>query len=192
MSWPPMAASEKGRDIFKLSRDWLSVEEAVAAVGSASCGAISLFIGTTREDQSAGRKVIGLEYEAYEAMVTSELAELCRDVRARWPDVAHICVHHRLGSLITLTALMAPSARANPSARPFLRWVPVGEASVVAAVSSPHRQQGQRAVAHLLDGLKAKVPVWKKEVYEDRGASWKENAECAWASCHGNAAALNH
>ncbi|XP_077441811.1 molybdopterin synthase catalytic subunit isoform X2 [Vanacampus margaritifer] len=168
MSWPPMAASEKGRDIFKLSRDWLSVEEAVAAVGSASCGAISLFIGTTREDQSAGRKVIGLEYEAYEAMVTSELAELCRDVRARWPDVAHICVHHRLG------------------------WVPVGEASVVAAVSSPHRQQGQRAVAHLLDGLKAKVPVWKKEVYEDRGASWKENAECAWASCHGNAAALNH
>lgn len=120
-----LGASEKGRDIFKLSPHRLSVEDAVAAVGSASCGAISLFIGTrditsclptatlnlvlaagtTREDQSESGKVIGLEYEAYEPMVQSELAELCRRLRARWPDLAHICVHHRLGSR------MSPSSR---------------------------------------------------------------------------------
>ncbi|XP_051906897.1 molybdopterin synthase catalytic subunit [Hippocampus zosterae] len=159
---PTLGESGKGRDIFKLSHHQLSVEDVAAAVGSASCGAISLFIGTTREDQSENGKVIGLEYEAYEPMVQSELAKLCHRLRARWPDLAHICVHHRLG------------------------WVRVGEASVVAAVSSPHRHEGQRALACLLDGLKANVPVWKKEVYEDRKASWKENAECTWASCHGN------
>ncbi|XP_037122673.1 molybdopterin synthase catalytic subunit [Syngnathus acus] len=161
---PPIAAAaaEAARDIFQLSRHRLSVDNVVAAVASVSCGAISLFVGTTRQDRSDGGKVIGLEYEAYESMVRSELAELCQRLRARWPDLVHICVHHRLG------------------------WVAVGEASVVAAVSSPHRRQGQQALANLLDGLKANVPVWKKEVYEDRGSSWKENAECAWASCHGS------
>lgn len=54
--------------------------------------------GTTREDELAGRKVIGLEYEAYDLMVQSEFTKLCAEVRERWPAVAHICVHHRLGS----------------------------------------------------------------------------------------------
>ncbi|XP_061886557.1 molybdopterin synthase catalytic subunit-like isoform X2 [Entelurus aequoreus] len=157
-----MAASEEGRDIFKLSRDWLSVQEVVAAVSSTSCGAISLFIGTTRADVLEGRKVRGLQYEAYEAMVQSELSRLCGDIRARWPRLTHICVHHRLG------------------------WVEVGEASVVMAISSPHRQEGQRAIQHLMDGLKASVPVWKKEVYESHDAAWKENVECKWSRCHGD------
>ncbi|XP_077593406.1 uncharacterized protein LOC144210561 isoform X2 [Stigmatopora nigra] len=158
----PRVASQVGRDVFKLNRDRPSTEEAVAAVGSATCGAISLFVGTTREDHCEGGKVVGLEYEAYEAMVESELARLCRDVRSRWPDVARIYVHHRLG------------------------WVKVGEASLVAAVSSPHRHDSQRALGHLVDGLKAKLPVWKKEVYDGREAAWKENAECAWARSRGN------
>nr|XP_057925269.1 molybdopterin synthase catalytic subunit [Doryrhamphus excisus] len=159
-----MAPSEEGRNVFKLSRDWLSVQEVVAAVSSASCGAISLFIGTTREDELHGRKVIGLEYEAYEDMVQSELSRLCDDIRARWPDVTHICVHHRLG------------------------WVKVGEASVVMAISSPHRHEGQQAIQHLMEQLKARVPVWKKEVYDSHEVAWKENAECGWSSCHGDAA----
>lgn len=53
--------------------------------------------GTTREDELDGRKVIGLEYEAYELMAQSEFTKLCADIRERWPTVAHICVHHRLG-----------------------------------------------------------------------------------------------
>ncbi|XP_054614109.1 molybdopterin synthase catalytic subunit 2 isoform X2 [Dunckerocampus dactyliophorus] len=158
-----MAMSEEVRNIFKLSRDWLSVQEVVAAVSSASCGAISLFIGTTRADELDGRKVIGLEYEAYEAMVQSELSRLCDDIRARWPGVTHICVHHRLG------------------------WVKVGEASVVMAISSPHRHDGQQAIQHLIEQLKACVPVWKKEVYDSHEAAWKENAECGWSSRHEDA-----
>ncbi|XP_029985723.1 molybdopterin synthase catalytic subunit-like [Sphaeramia orbicularis] len=144
------------RDVFKLSRDRLSVQEVVDAVGSASCGAVSLFIGTTRQDDVDGRKVVGLEYEAYEGMVQSELAKLSANVRARWPDIVHVCVHHRLG------------------------WVEVGEASVVIAISSPHRRDGQEAIQFYVTQLKAAVPIWKKEVYDTQESSWKENAECPW------------
>ncbi|XP_022071960.1 molybdopterin synthase catalytic subunit [Acanthochromis polyacanthus] len=152
--------SEEPRDVFKLSCDWLSVQEVVDAVNSSSCGAVSVFIGTTREDQVEGRKVIGLEYEAYELMAKSEFSRLCDDIRARWPIVKHICVHHRLG------------------------WVKVGEASVVMAISSPHRDDGQQAIQHGISQLKATMPIWKKEVYDSQDADWKENAECSW-STHG-------
>ncbi|XP_023126418.1 molybdopterin synthase catalytic subunit [Amphiprion ocellaris] len=150
--------SEESRDVFKLSRDWLSVQEVVDAVSSSSCGAVSVFIGTTREDQMEGRKVIGLEYEAYECMAQSEFTRLCDDIRARWPIVKHICVHHRLG------------------------WVKVGEASVVMAISSPHRGDGQQAIQYGISQLKATLPIWKKEVYESQDADWKENAECSWST----------
>ncbi|XP_042070122.1 molybdopterin synthase catalytic subunit isoform X3 [Maylandia zebra] len=89
--------SKELSDVFKLSRDWLSVQEVVDSVSSPSCGAISVFIGTTREDEADGRKVVGLEYEAYEPMAQSEFNKLCADIRARWQSVTHICVHHRLG-----------------------------------------------------------------------------------------------
>ncbi|XP_041826015.1 molybdopterin synthase catalytic subunit-like isoform X2 [Melanotaenia boesemani] len=149
--------SEKPRDIFRLSRDWLSIQEVVDAVSSPSCGAISVFIGTTREDEVDGRKVVGLEYEAYEPMVQSEFSRLVADLRVRWPTVTHICIHHRLG------------------------WVKVGEASVVMAISSPHRHDGQQAVQFCISQLKATVPIWKKEVYDTQEASWKENSECPWS-----------
>ncbi|XP_068190902.1 molybdopterin synthase catalytic subunit isoform X2 [Antennarius striatus] len=153
-----MSETGERRDVFKLSHDWLSVQEVVDIVSSASCGAISVFIGTTREDEVAGRKVIGLEYEAYEPMVQSEFTKLCVDIRERWPTVTHICVHHRLG------------------------WVEVGQASVVMAISSPHRHDGQQAIQHCITHLKANIPIWKKEVYNTEDWSWKENAECPWAS----------
>ncbi|XP_070780867.1 molybdopterin synthase catalytic subunit isoform X1 [Enoplosus armatus] len=153
-----MAKSEERCDVFKLSRDWLSVQEVVDAVSSSSCGAISVFIGTTREDEVDSRKVIGLEYEAYELMAQSEFTKLCADIRERWPTVTHICVHHRLG------------------------WVKVGQASVAMAISSPHRRDGQQAIQHCINQLKANIPIWKKEVYDTQDSSWKENAECSWAA----------
>uniref|UniRef100_A0A1A8MDL1 Molybdopterin synthase catalytic subunit n=1 Tax=Nothobranchius pienaari TaxID=704102 RepID=A0A1A8MDL1_9TELE len=149
--------SAEVRDVFKLSRDWLSVQEVVDTVSSSSCGAVSVFIGTTREDQVDGRKVVGLEYEAYESMVQSELTKLCADIRTRWPSVRHVCIHHRLG------------------------WVSVGEASVIMAISSPHRHEGQQAVQYCISQLKANAPIWKKEVYDNQETSWRENSECSWS-----------
>ncbi|KAM3600359.1 uncharacterized protein V6R79_021991 [Siganus canaliculatus] len=153
-----MSPAEEQRDEFRLSAGALSVQEVMDASASASCGAISVFIGTTREDVVDGRKVIGLEYEAYEPMAQSEFTKLCADIRGRWPAVKHICVHHRLG------------------------WVEVGQASVVMAISSPHRHDSQQAIQYCISELKAKVPIWKKEVYDSQDSSWKENSECPWST----------
>lgn len=150
------------RDEFRLRSDWLTVQEVVDAVKSRACGAVSVFIGTTREDLVEGRKVIGLQYEAYEAMVQSELSKLSQEIRGAWPEVRHICVHHRLG------------------------WVGTGEDSVMAAISSPHRRHSEEAIQFLITQLKAKVPIWKKEVYENSESSWKENVECSWSQKHKN------
>ncbi|RVE66208.1 hypothetical protein OJAV_G00124730 [Oryzias javanicus] len=145
-------------DVCRLSRDPLVLQDVVDAVSSRSCGAVSVFLGLTREDEVGGRRVVGLHYEAYESMVQSEFRKLCADLRGRWPAVRHICVHHRLG------------------------WVKVGEASVAMAISSPHRHDGQQAVQHCISQLKARVPIWKKEVYNNQEESWKENPECPWSS----------
>ncbi|KAF6125804.1 molybdenum cofactor synthesis 2 [Phyllostomus discolor] len=117
-------AEEKPRDTVKFTTEKLSVEEASQLVASPCCGAISLFVGTTRNNFE-GRKVISLEYEAL---------------------------------------------------------VPVSEASVVIAVSSAHRAASLEAVSYAINALKARVPIWKKEMYEESSSSWKRNKECFWAA----------
>jgi molybdopterin synthase catalytic subunit len=113
-------------------------------------GAISSFIGTTRS-HFHGKKVLQLEYEAYESMVHHTIGLIIDEARSKW-QVYHIAVIHRLGI------------------------VPVGLASVAIAVSSEHRSEAINAVQYCIDELKARVPIWKKEVYED-GSVWKQNAE---------------
>uniref|UniRef100_A0A8V0YFX8 Molybdenum cofactor synthesis 2 n=1 Tax=Gallus gallus TaxID=9031 RepID=A0A8V0YFX8_CHICK len=117
---------------------------------------VHVLLGTTRNNFE-GKKVIHLEYEAYTSMAEMEIKKICRDVRQKWPSVKHIALHHRLGV------------------------VPVTEASVIIAVSSPHRAESLEAVTHCINTLKAIVPIWKKEIYEDE-YSWKENKECFWTN----------
>ncbi|CAK6444100.1 unnamed protein product [Pipistrellus nathusii] len=145
---------EEPKDIIKFTAEKLSVEEVSQLVTSPLCGAVSLFVGTTR-NHFEGKKVVSLEYEAYVPMAESEVRRICSDLRQKWP-VRHIAVFHRLG------------------------LVPVAEASVVIAVSSAHRAASLGAVSYAIDALKASVPVWKKEIYEE-SSSWKRNKECFWA-----------
>ncbi|XP_040833462.1 molybdopterin synthase catalytic subunit [Ochotona curzoniae] len=147
---------EKPKDIIKFTTEKLAVEEISQLVISPPCGAVSLFVGTTRNNFE-GKKVLSLEYEAYLPMAENEIRKICGDIRQRWP-VAHIAVFHRLG------------------------LVPVSEASVVIAVSSAHRAASLEAVSFAIDHLKAKVPIWKKEIYEESSSAWKRNKECFWAS----------
>lgn len=147
---------EKPKDIIRFTAEKLSVEEVSQLVTSPLCGAVSLFVGTTR-NHFEGKKVISLEYEAYIPMAENQVRRICGDVRQKWP-VRHIAVFHRLG------------------------LVPVSEASVVIAVSSAHRAASLGAVSYAIDALKAKVPVWKKEIYEESSSSWKRNKECFWAT----------
>merc|ERR1712189_102538 len=101
--------------------------------------------------------VIKLEYEAYEPMAIKELKKICAEVRKNM-SVERICIVHRIGE------------------------VPIGEASVLVAVSSVHRKESLEAVQVIIDSLKATVPIWKKEVYDEGDPEWKSNKECAWNS----------
>lgn len=67
-----------------------------------------------------------------------------------------------------------------------LGLVPVTDASVIIAVSSEHRRESLDAVSYLIDSLKAKVPIWKKEIYSDGTSDWKKNKECVWVKTEGH------
>ena len=125
-----------------------------AAVAQDTAGAILVFHGVTR-DNFQGREVVELAYEAYGPMAVAELEAIGHEVEARWPG-ARCAMVHRLGV------------------------VPVGEASVVIAVSTPHRAACYEASRYAIDTLKARVPIWKKEIYRD-GSAWKANAETSGA-----------
>eukprot|EP00439_Symbiodinium_sp_Y106_P086186 s532_g31.t1 len=160
-SLPVMAAATDGADgplcVF-ISHDPLSLDLLMKKVSDTGCGAITTFSGTTR-DNFDGKEVVRLEYEAYEPMALKELEKICRDVLggACGKGVRKVACAHRLGV------------------------VPQGEASVLIAVASEHRPEGFDACRYIIDTLKAKVPIWKKEIYAD-GSTWKANKE--WDPSH--------
>lgn len=137
------------RGVFALSSEPLDVGALQARVQHPSCGAVVLFTGTTRE-HNRGQDVVRLDYEAFEEMAGPEMGRIFVDCRARFAEQAGrlrmLCVH-RTGT------------------------VPVGEPSVVIAVASPHRDAAFAAARFLIDTLKERLPVWKKEVYGD-GHHW--------------------
>jgi molybdopterin synthase catalytic subunit/molybdopterin converting factor small subunit len=130
---------------FRLSDAPLSLEAVVDEVRSDEAGAIATFLGTTRIE-SRGRTVLHLDYEAYEGMAEQVMAEIAEELKGRY-DIREIAIHHRTGR------------------------IEIGEASVVIAVSAPHRQDALAACKDAIDTLKEKVPLWKKEVYEG-GEEW--------------------
>ena len=136
---------------IKVSEDLPSLQECCDFVNDPSCGAISTFIGTTR-DNFQGKKVTKLSYEGYVPMAEKELRKLCEYACTKY-KVHKIAAVHILGDC------------------------PVGEASVILACSSPHRRDSLHCVEYLIDTLKAKVPIWKLECYEGDDAVWKENVE---------------
>jgi molybdopterin synthase catalytic subunit len=123
----------------------LDVKQVTALVGAPNLGGINVFVGAVR-DQTKGKKVIRLEYEAYKPMALSEMKKIALRVREQWP-LASIAIHHRVGLLQT------------------------GEAAVVIAVATPHRADAFTACQFAIDTLKETVPIWKKEVFED-GEEW--------------------
>ena len=110
------------------------------------CGAVVLFLGTTRE-LTSNRQTVALDYEAYGEMAERKLAELEAEARRRW-SVVECCIVHRLGR------------------------VPPTEASVAIAVSTPHRHDAFAAGQWLIDSLKHDVPIWKREQWADGTQEW--------------------
>ena len=145
---------DKDVDYVALTNDSIDITDAYNFVVDSFTGASSIFVGTTR-DSFENKTVIKLSYEAYEPMALKEMKQLCENVRKEF-KVHKIYMLHRLGE------------------------VPIKEASIVIAVSSVHRKDSLDALQALIDTLKERVPIWKKEIYEDGDSEWKENKECYW------------
>ncbi|XP_011640494.1 molybdopterin synthase catalytic subunit isoform X2 [Pogonomyrmex barbatus] len=139
------------KNFVKLQQAELNIAEIMELVTFSNCGAISSFVGITR-DNFENKKVIKLEYEVYESMALKEMTNICNKIRSQW-DVEGIAIYHRIGE------------------------VPISKASVVIAVSSPHREEALKAVEYAINTLKASVPIWKKEIYETKEQQWKQNKE---------------
>jgi molybdopterin synthase catalytic subunit len=130
---------------FRVTEKPLSLQAVVDEVADENAGAVATFTGTVRR-QSRGREVERLEYEAYAEMAEDVMARLAADLQSRH-ELCAVAIHHRVGRL------------------------ELGEASVVIAVSAPHRQAALEACREVIDTLKETVPLWKKEVYEG-GEEW--------------------
>ncbi len=124
----------------------IDVATLLAEVAALGHGATSLFVGTVR-DTHAGRHVTGMEYKAYEAMALHELTAVVAEAEATFPGTQIVC-EHRVGELT------------------------LGEASVVIAVAHAHRASAFDACRFVIEELKRRVPIWKREHYVDGTRAW--------------------
>ncbi|HYT53861.1 MAG TPA: molybdenum cofactor biosynthesis protein MoaE [Verrucomicrobiae bacterium] len=131
--------------MFHVTNQPIDLNELVLFVTDPEAGAIATFVGTTRNNNE-GRKVIGLDYEAYPEMAEKELARIGEDAKKQWP-ICRMAIVHRMGP------------------------VKIGEASVIIAVSSAHRDAAFAACRYAIEEIKKTVPIWKKEVFEG-GEVW--------------------
>ena len=130
----------------ELTQRAIDVPAMLAAAAHPACGAVNLFLGTTR-DHHEGRHVLRLEYEAYERMALDTLSALERAAVERF-GLAHCAIVHRLGV------------------------VPVTEASVAVVASAPHRAAAFDAARWVMDELKRRAPIWKKEHFDAGDPAW--------------------
>jgi molybdopterin synthase catalytic subunit len=129
-----------------ITRDAIDVNALLASVSAPSCGAISLFLGTVR-DENDDRAVSGMRYDAYEAMAQQVLQEIV-DEALRTMREGAIAAVHRIGELS------------------------IGDVSVAIATASPHRAPAYEASRYVIEEIKKRLPVWKHEHYVDGAAAW--------------------
>ena len=134
------------RDRVEVSENPIDAGDLAAEVGDPAAGAVVLFMGTVRDHSEGKPGVTRLEYVVYGEFVEAKISDIVDAARREW-DLCRIAVVHRVGSL------------------------DVGEASVAVAVSAGHRPAAFEAGRYLIDELKAKAPIWKKEHWEG-GAEW--------------------
>lgn len=141
---PPVAGGAGDRHVQLLGEP-LSLDRCIAAVSDAGMGGIVTFTGVVRR-HSRGIVVERLEYEAYPPMAVREMTRLCEEIEGEIAGV-RIAVEHRVGVLA------------------------IGDIAVVIAAAAPHRAEAFAACRAMIDRLKDRVPIWKKEIGED-GAEW--------------------
>lgn len=123
----------------------LELSPLLAAVQLPERGGVACFLGSVR-DHHGGREVLGLEYSAYGAMAEAEIGKIVAETTTRWPVA--VALQHRLGRL------------------------EIGDAAVAVVVASAHRDEAFAACRHVIEELKRRVPIWKREVYRDGSVEW--------------------
>lgn len=131
--------------MIELEHNPLDIQKAINHVLDPEAGGIDVFIGTVR-NVTKGKKVVALDFEAYEKMAISEFEKIVNQAHEKWP-IHKTAVLHALGRK------------------------EIGELAVVIAVSSAHRDAAFLACRYIIDTLKQTVPIWKKEIFED-GEVW--------------------
>lgn len=124
----------------------IDIAALIAEVSNERHGAVATFIGTVR-NVNDGRAVIALEYSAYAEMAERELRQIIDEMHTRWPE-SNVAVEHRIGVLA------------------------LGDIAVAIAVADPHRGPACDACRFVIEELKRRVPIWKREHYADGTREW--------------------
>jgi molybdopterin synthase catalytic subunit len=132
--------------MFKITSDEIELGDVVRAVEAGDAGAIVHFLGVVRNN-TEGREVSYLEYEAYPPMAEKKMAEIAQEIHEKW-GLDRVAMIHRVGRL------------------------EIGEVSVAVAVASPHRKDAFEACHYAMNRLKQIVPIWKREVWVDGEEEW--------------------
>jgi len=114
-------------------------------------GGHSLFLGQVRADVNGQRRVKAIEYSAYEEMVKKEVEAIQKEILSGFNDVRSVVILHSIGTVMA------------------------GEVSLLVLVSGGHRQQAIEACSRVVDLIKERLPVWKKEIFEDDSREWVRN-----------------
>jgi molybdopterin synthase catalytic subunit len=140
-------------DVFDLTENTILPAELGTKLADETCGAFVSFEGWVR-NHNEGQQVLRLEYESYRALAVKEGDKIIAEALARFP-VTHIVCMHRTGELA------------------------IGDVAVWVGVSSPHRGEAFDACRYVIDEVKLRVPIWKKEYYTDGDSGWVNCEACA-------------
>ena len=132
--------------MFKITSEAIELGDVIRVVEAGDAGAIVHFLGVVRNN-TEGREVSYLEYEAYPPMAEKKMAEIAQEIHEKW-GLDRVAMIHRVGRL------------------------EIGEVSVAVAVASPHRKEAFEACHYAMNRLKQIVPIWKREVWADGEEEW--------------------
>jgi molybdopterin synthase catalytic subunit len=139
-------------EVFEISRDPINTAERAARVGDPAAGAVVVFEGRVR-NHAEGRAVQALSYEAYEALAVKEGGRVLVEARERFEILQAVCVH-RVGDLT------------------------IGDCAVWVGVASAHRGEAFDACRYIIDEIKHRLPIWKKEFFADGDSGWVNCEGC--------------
>jgi molybdopterin synthase catalytic subunit len=149
----PNTTIHSDRENFRISFAPLSLDEVYSLADDPANGAIVVMSGTVRQ-QTDGKAVLYLEYQAYEPMAFAIFRQIAAEIRQRWRSTNRVVIHHRIGKL------------------------EIGDISVLVAVGCPHRGEAFAACRYAIDNLKHNAPIWKKEFWADGSSTWVNIGAC--------------